>query len=84
MRIALQGLAVIICMGLLADSIVAQPPNRDARGKGLRRGARPDGKYNVGDLAPDFTLSSLDGKRKVRLSRFRGKRPVALIFGSYT
>jgi len=37
-----------------------------------------------GDAAPDFTLKHLDGKSKVRLSSFRGKRPVALIFGSYT
>lgn len=37
-----------------------------------------------GKPAPDFTLKSLDGKREVQLSSFAGKRPVALIFGSYT
>ncbi len=38
----------------------------------------------VGDLAPDFELQDPEGRVKVRLSDFRGKRPVALIFGSYT
>ena len=38
----------------------------------------------VGDLAPDFELQDPTGQTAVRLSSFRGKRPVALIFGSYT
>jgi hypothetical protein len=37
-----------------------------------------------GDMAPDFELSMVDGKRQVRLSSFRGKKLVALVFGSYT
>jgi len=38
----------------------------------------------VGDLAPDFTLETQDGKQSVTLSSFRGRRPVVLTFGSYT
>jgi hypothetical protein len=38
----------------------------------------------IGLPAPDFTLVTHDGKRKVRLSEFRGKRPVVLVFGSFT
>lgn len=38
----------------------------------------------VGDLAPDFELQHARGERRVRLSEFRGKKPVGLIFGSYT
>lgn len=38
----------------------------------------------VGDLAPDFELPELSGSGSVRLSQFRGERPVALLFGSYT
>jgi hypothetical protein len=38
----------------------------------------------VGDLAPDFELQDPSGTRTVRLSDFRGKRPVGLVFGSYT
>jgi hypothetical protein len=39
---------------------------------------------NVGDTAPDFTLSTQDGKTTVTLSEHRGKRPVVLVFGSFT
>jgi len=38
----------------------------------------------VGDMAPDFTLYDIGGKNSVTLSSFRGKKPVALVFGSYT
>ncbi len=37
-----------------------------------------------GELAPDFALEPARGEGVVRLSSFRGSRPVALIFGSYT
>jgi len=38
----------------------------------------------VGDMAPDFELQNPEGDVQIRLSDFRGKRPVALVFGSYT
>jgi hypothetical protein len=38
----------------------------------------------VGDLAPDFSLSDISGTESATLSDFRGKKPVALIFGSFT
>ncbi len=38
----------------------------------------------VGQSAPDFSLKTLDGKETIALSQFRGKKPVVLIFGSYT
>ncbi len=38
----------------------------------------------VGDLAPDFSLEDPTGTERMRLSEHRGKRPVALLFGSYT
>ncbi len=38
----------------------------------------------AGDEAPDFELCDLSGENPVRLSAFRDKKPVALIFGSYT
>jgi hypothetical protein len=37
-----------------------------------------------GQPAPDFTLSTHDGKKQITLSDFHGKRPVVLIFGSFT
>ena len=38
----------------------------------------------VGELAPDFELQDPQGNVRIRLSDFRGRRPVALVFGSYT
>ena len=38
----------------------------------------------AGDMAPVFTLSDVTGERSVTLSDFRGVKPVALIFGSFT
>ncbi len=47
--------------------------------------AREERAPNVGEMAPDFELPVLgDREQTVRLSDFRDKRPVALIFGSYT
>jgi len=42
------------------------------------------GALNAGDAAPDFDLSSVDKSATVRLSSFRGSKPVVLVFGSYT
>lgn len=42
------------------------------------------GGLRPGDRAPDFTLPLLNHSDSVRLSSFRGVRPVVLIFGSYT
>ncbi len=38
----------------------------------------------VGDLAPDFELADTSGENFVRLSDFQGRKPVALVFGSFT
>ncbi|NIS79882.1 MAG: redoxin domain-containing protein [Anaerolineales bacterium] len=37
-----------------------------------------------GDFAPDFELRDVEGEKRIRLSEFRGSKPVALIFGSFT
>ena len=42
------------------------------------------GALAVGDPAPDFELSTPEGGDPVRLSAFRGQKPVVLIFGSLT
>ena len=43
------------------------------------------GSLNIGSAAPDFDLSTVvDKTQKVKLSAFRGVRPVVLVFGSYT
>ena len=38
----------------------------------------------VGDIAPDFELRDSTGENPVRLSEYRGIKPVALVFGSFT
>ncbi len=38
----------------------------------------------VGESAPDFELHDSTGESPVRLSEFKGEKPVALIFGSFT
>ena len=42
------------------------------------------GRLRVGDPAPDFELPRLRVDGRVRLSAWQGKKPVALVFGSYT
>jgi hypothetical protein len=39
---------------------------------------------SIGEKAPGFTLRSHHGKRTVSLSDYQGKKPVVLIFGSFT
>ena len=39
---------------------------------------------HVGDVPPDFNLKLIGSEDGVRLSSFKGQKPVALIFGSYT
>lgn len=42
------------------------------------------GATRVGGQAPDFTLPTVDRTEQISLASFRGKRPVVLVFGSYT
>jgi hypothetical protein len=42
------------------------------------------GRLKVGDIAPDFSLHTVDKKSLVQLSSLRGQKPVVLVFGSYT
>jgi len=55
-----------------------------ARGFSEEELARRSSGPAPGEPAPDFCLSPPDGGASVRLSSFAGRRPVALIFGSYT
>lgn len=55
----------------------------DAQGGGRREDKAP----KLGDEAPDFEIYRLDDTKKetpVKLSEFEGKKPVVLVFGSYT
>jgi len=75
------GAVSLLWLALLVSTAEAQ------RGAGSRSGLgdlRTPDKLDEGDPAPDFTLKKMDGDEEVTLSQFQGKRPVALIFGSYT
>ena len=39
---------------------------------------------HVGETPPDFNLKRLGSDDRVQLSSFKGERPVAVVFGSYT
>ena len=38
----------------------------------------------IGDLAPDFELTTQDGKEVIHLQDWIGKKPIVLIFGNFT
>jgi hypothetical protein len=38
----------------------------------------------AGEVAPDFELTGVDGITTMRLSDYRGEKPVVLLFGSFT
>lgn len=67
---------------LFVSTVFAQQNQRSGGQRGSRREAADQVKE--GQVAPDFRLETVDGKRTVRLSSFKKKKPVALIFGSYT
>jgi hypothetical protein len=86
---------LLFCAAILA--LMSQPPARFA--KAIARVPGPmflvlpfetlwgfarGGHVGPGDAAPDFDLETLDKSARVRLSSFRGREPVVLIFGSYT
>ena len=49
-----------------------------------QRPGRREGGLKIGDTTPTFKLKSLDGNAETDLEKFRGKKPVFLVFGSYT
>ncbi len=64
-----------------------RPDFRQLRTRNLQRNDRPSrtgAAPQVGDSAPAFKLKSLDGKSETDIADFKGKKPVVLLFGSYT
>lgn len=50
----------------------------------LRYDQRREGKLQVGQKAPEVTLTALDGTTKVKLLKESAGKPLVLIFGSFT
>ena len=78
-KMSMNWIGIILLLGFFVSSSWAKPP----AGRKGRRARKPDN-LKVGDVAPDFQLKSPDGKKEVKLSDYQGKKPVALVFGSYT
>jgi len=64
----------------IGPSLMAQPKSGE---DAVARARRSQPLY-VGDMAPAFTLESLDGESTTDTTQFRGQRPLILFFGSYT
>ncbi len=78
-RSALGMLAAFLLIALSLSSLQA----RGSKDKKDEKATAPASmKLKVGDMAPDFTLLSFDGKdiQKISLSDYRGKKSVALAF----
>ncbi|MBM3786171.1 MAG: hypothetical protein FJW30_17565 [Acidobacteria bacterium] len=74
---------LIAALVLCSIAAFAQPVRGKAKEYAEKMG-RGEGTLQPGSLAPDFTLRKSKSEASVTLSSFRGKRPVALLFGSYT
>ena len=90
LRHILVGGVCLLALGSAVKTLGFQPPGRAAatqsheRDTPPARGERYADTLKPEDLAPDFELPDAAGAKTVRLSSFRGKKPVVLIFGSYT
>jgi 6-phosphogluconate dehydrogenase len=77
-------LGVLLLAAFVGLSIMAGSP-KDAYG--MVRYALPHmhrGTLKVGDDAPDARLVALDGSGHFHIRERTGKRPLVLVFGSYT
>lgn len=72
-----------LILGCATNKEVVPPPLLHG-GRGMEGDLRRVDTIQVGDMAPDFRLKTLDGKRTVHLRSHLGQRPVVLVFGSYT
>lgn len=83
-RRRLQPLTVVLVVGGLASLSAAGLDHALAVWDRSQRplAVEPDPLFEVGTLAPDFALPSLEG-RSYRLSDFRGRKPVLLTLSSF-
>jgi ferric-dicitrate binding protein FerR (iron transport regulator) len=72
-------LTILVTIHMIGTAWAAEPTSRAAATMPATGSAA-----QPGQVAPDFTLKTLDGKSEVTLSSFKDRRPVVLVFGSYT
>jgi hypothetical protein len=79
---------IYLTLGLALSDIGTGQPKKDGKAGEINtppaKGERKTAKLRAGDIAPDFTLPDLKKTKEVKLSSFKDKKPVVLIFGSYT
>ena len=76
-------LAIVSLLSVLP--LAAQPrPAKRAQRQLMEKMGHGEGRLKVGEMAADFNLKKMKSEERVRLSSFKGERPVALVFGSYT
>ncbi len=75
---------VIVTLCLYVLPAIGQPYVSGQQIAHVKTDWRVTDKLRVGDESPNFKLKTKDFTREVELSSFRGKRPVVLIFGSYS
>lgn len=68
-----------------------QPPRKNKKGgrpgeviTPAAKAERKTDTLRVGDRAPDFSLPIVKGQGEVHLADYQGKKPVVLVFASYT
>lgn len=72
-------------MAAVRQVMGGQPDETKKTGDAKQRPSRQrPSALKVGDVAPTFELKSLDGNSETNLASFKGKKPVILIFGSYS
>jgi len=76
---------VLATAAILSPPVTAQPRHKDDMRRMMKghKNAK-DAAPKVGDDAPNFKLEMHDGDKVVELSSLKGKKPVVLVFGSYT
>ena len=72
--------AVVLCVCAWPLPAFAQAPKKPD----LSQFGRGEGRLMVGQMASDFSLKKPHSSDTITLSSFRGQKPVALIFGSFT
>lgn len=73
--------ALLFCLGLSGCTTAGIDAGLAGQDPAHRHGIADNIRKNM--MAPDFCLPTLDEHRTVRLSDFRGHKPVVLIFGNF-
>jgi hypothetical protein len=75
---------LLVANAVATVALCAQPTAQPKSVTDAKKLVDRSGKLQPGDISPDFNLKVMHKEVQVALSGFRGERPVALVFGSYT